>query len=50
MVAISKTEAAAVRKRFPHLHLRRTVNKYFVEESSAVLEFLKTLYAKKEKE
>lgn len=48
MVAISKAEAMAVRKRFPHLHLRRTVNKYFVEESSAVLEFLKTLWVKKE--
>lgn len=49
MISINKTEAAAVRKRFPHLHLRRTVNKYFVEESAAVIEFLKTLGVKKEK-
>lgn len=50
MVSISKAEAAAVRKRFPHLHLRRTVNKYFVEENQAVLEFLKNLNVKKEEE
>ena len=48
MISISKTEAAAVRKRFPHLHLRRTVNKYFVEESKAVIEFLKSLGTRKE--
>lgn len=48
MVSITKSEAMAVRKRFPHLHLRRTVNKYFVEESKAVLDFLKNLGVKKE--
>ena len=48
MIAITKTEAAAIRKRFPHLHMRRTVNKYFVEENQTVLEFLKSLCVKKE--
>lgn len=41
MVLISKTEAAEIRKLFPDTHIHRTVHKYYVEENSRVMNFLK---------
>ena len=40
MFQISKDEARIVRKYFPKLHMRRTANKYYAEESAALLKLL----------
>lgn len=40
MIQISKDEARIVRKYFPKLHMRRTANKYYAEESTALLKLL----------
>ena len=40
MIQISKDEARVVRKYFPKLHMRRTANKFYAEESAALLKLL----------
>ena len=37
MVQITKEEVAKIRKEFPSIHIKRTVNKYYVEENVNVL-------------
>ena len=37
MIQISKDEAKRVRKKLPFVRLKRTVNKYYVEETPRVL-------------
>ena len=41
MIAITKAEAKIVREQFPWLHIRRTVNKYYMEENFKVIQYLK---------
>lgn len=41
MVAISKAEAKIVREQFPWVHMRRTVNKYYMEEDRKALQMLR---------
>ncbi len=41
MILISKSDAAEIRKLFPDTHIHRTVHKYYVEENSRVMSFLK---------
>lgn len=48
MIMVSKVEMKALRERFPEIHARRTVNKYYVEESPKVVSFLRNLYRRKE--
>lgn len=43
MIAISKAEAKLVREQFPWVHMRRTVNKYYMEEDRKVIQMLKRL-------
>lgn len=43
MVAISKAEAKIVREQFPWVHLRRTVNKYYMEEDRKIIQMLKQI-------
>ena len=40
MIQVSKKEINNVRKLFPHLHVKRTVHKYYVEESNALIQYL----------
>lgn len=47
MIMVSKAEMKALRERFPGLHARRTVNKYYVEENQKVVAFLKSLSGNK---
>ncbi|MBQ8619021.1 MAG: hypothetical protein IJ418_16115 [Clostridia bacterium] len=41
MIQITKNEARLVRKLLPGVAIKRTVNKYYVEEHHSVLELLK---------
>lgn len=41
MIQISKDEARMIRKQFPNIHMKRTVNKYYAEERPQLLQFLK---------
>ena len=43
MTQITKSEAEAIREYLPEAHIRRTVHKFFVEESRAVLDYLRRL-------
>ena len=44
MIQISdKNEVKMLRENFPDLHIVRTVHKHYVEESRAVMEFLKAI-------
>ena len=46
MIQISKTEAAALRKAFPQVSIKRTTNKYYVEDNMAVRNALRKLKPK----
>lgn len=41
MILISSEEAKKVRKFFPNVHIRRTANKFYMEENKRALGFLK---------
>ncbi len=41
MIQVEKEKVGLLRKYFPHLHIRRTAHRYYVEESPKVLTFLK---------
>lgn len=41
MIQVSRKEIAKVRELFPALHVKRTVHKYYVEESDALIRYLK---------
>ena len=41
MICITKDEVALIRKYFPHVHIRRTMHKYYMEENRKVIDFLK---------
>lgn len=41
MILVSKAEAEAIRKKFPNVHLKRTVNRYYAEEHPAVMKMLR---------
>lgn len=38
-----KNEVKALRRKFPGLHIVRTVHKYYVDETKQVLDFLKSM-------
>ena len=40
MIQIDTKEVQKVRERFPNVHIRRTANKYYVEEAPQVLALL----------
>lgn len=40
MIQVSKSDARLIRQHLPQAHLKRTVNRYYAEESAAVLEIL----------
>lgn len=40
LINISQEQAALVRKRFPNVHVRRTVHKYYMEENPRAMRFL----------
>lgn len=40
MIQIDKREAEMVRKKFPFVHIHKTVHKYYVEEAPRVMRFL----------
>lgn len=44
MIMISREEAESVRKYFPHVHIRRTANKFYMEENSRAVQFIKQLH------
>lgn len=50
MIQVSKEEMKKLRERFPKLHARRTVNKYYIEEAPRVMAYLKNMYKPKERE
>lgn len=41
MICISPEEVKLVRKYFPYVHIRRTMNKYYMEENKKAIAFLK---------
>ena len=41
MILISEQETKLIRKHFPHVHIRRTMHKYYMEENKKAVEFLK---------
>ena len=43
MVNITKEEVKLMRKFFPHIHIRRTIHKYYMEENRRAVEFLKNI-------
>lgn len=46
MIKISKEQAAIVRKNFPYVHIKRTVNKYYMEEDKEAMNFISQPYKK----
>lgn len=48
MITITKKETELIRKYFPYVHIRRTVNKYYMEENRKAMEFLKNYKSNKE--
>lgn len=40
MTQIDQNEANKIRERFPDVHIRRTANKYYVEEIPKVLSYI----------
>lgn len=46
MIQITKQQAAMLRKAFPDLSIKRTVSKYYIEESFRVTSFLRQLAQK----
>ena len=49
MIQVSKEEMKRLRERFPKLHARRTVNRYYVEETPKVMAFLRGAQSRKER-
>lgn len=45
MIQISKDEARLVRKHLPGISIKRTVNKFYVEEDQRVIELIKRFSA-----
>lgn len=48
MIQVTKEQMKALRKRFPNIHARKTVHKYYVAETNRVVEFLKNNCSDKE--
>lgn len=46
MIQITKQEAEMLRKAFPDLSIKRTVSKYYIEESFRVTNFLRKMSQK----
>lgn len=44
MLNITREEAEAVRRYYPNVHIRRTVNKYYMEENSKAVRFIRSLH------
>ena len=40
MINISKREAELIREKFPQVHIRRTVHKYYMEEAKRAMIFI----------
>lgn len=40
MTQIDQKEAVRIREKFPEVHIRRTANKYYVEEVPKVMAFI----------
>ena len=49
MVKISEQETKLIRKRFPYVHIRKTVHHYYMEENKKALDFLKDYNANKKR-
>lgn len=47
MIQISKDEARLVRKHLPGISIKRTVNKFYVEEDQRVIDLIKRFSASK---
>lgn len=47
MIQISKNEARLVRKHLPGVSIKRTVNKYYVEEDQRVIDLIKRFFTSK---
>lgn len=43
MIQITKREAARIREKLPNAHIKRTVNKYYVEDVASVRNELRKL-------
>lgn len=43
LISISKKEAELVRKKFPAVHIRRTVHKYYMEEAKRAMIYINKL-------
>jgi len=41
LIQVSKEEMKKLRERFPHIRATRTVHKYYVDETTKVMNFLK---------
>lgn len=41
MIQVDKDKVNIIRKVFPHVHIRRTANRYYVEESPKIIALLK---------
>ena len=48
MIQIDKHEAEMVRKKFPFVHIHKTVHKYYVEEAPRIMRFLRRGQPQKE--
>lgn len=43
MINITAEETKIIRSKFPNVHIRRTTNKYYMEENKKAMDFLKRL-------
>lgn len=43
MINITKDQADLVKKYFPYVHIMRTTHKYYMEENSKAVNFIKNL-------
>lgn len=48
MIQVERDKIDILRKVFPHIHIRRTANKYYIEESPKVVLYLKRCGIRKE--
>lgn len=49
MLNITSQEAETIRKFFPGVHIRRTVNKYYMEENARAVKFLRSIQNEEKK-
>lgn len=49
MININSDEARSIRKKFPYVHIRRTTNRYYMEEQPAAMRWLKSFRGERNK-